>query len=205
MLRRQSWRVRRIHADLRTIARLTLRGGRLTTSSQTTSPNLDPARWLEDHGDVLYRLAYRAVLDRAQAEDLVQDTLLQGMLHLARFGGRSSLRTWLVTILNNRVIDYVRRCARQAKLSPVGILARPKGPLEPGDGLVNLELQLELRRCIDELPTMDREMFVLSEVEGWKHADLAEKFQISCVNVRVRLHRARLRLRDNLTGRGFGL
>jgi len=78
-----------------------------------TPEDLDPANWLDAHGDVLYRYALSRVRNHSTAEDLVQDTLLAGMKSVHRFTGASTLRTWLVSILKHKIIDYMRKAKRE--------------------------------------------------------------------------------------------
>jgi RNA polymerase sigma factor (sigma-70 family) len=78
---------------------------------------LNPACWVEDHGDHLFGLARFRTRDRCVAEDLVQDTLLTGLRSIDRFQGRSSERTWLTGILKNKIRAFVRTKDREVSIS----------------------------------------------------------------------------------------
>lgn len=80
------------------------------------SASSDPERWLDLHGDALYRFAYLRTRDAALAEDLVQEALLAALAARERFAGESSERTWLIAILKNKIIDHHRRAGREAPL-----------------------------------------------------------------------------------------
>ena len=72
----------------------------------------DASVWLNDHGDVLYRYARSRVGHREIAEDLVQEALLAAIQSRDRFQGHSTVRTWLLSILRNKVADHYRRAAK---------------------------------------------------------------------------------------------
>ncbi|MBW6453028.1 MAG: sigma-70 family RNA polymerase sigma factor, partial [Methyloprofundus sp.] len=71
-----------------------------------------PDNWLNDYGDMLYRFALARVRSEATAEDLVQETLLAGLLAFDKFSGNSTVRTWLVGILKHKIIDHFRKYSR---------------------------------------------------------------------------------------------
>ena len=75
-------------------------------------PATDPERWVDEHGDCLYRYALVRVRVPEVAEDLVQETLLAALRSREKFGGRSSERSWLVGILKNKIVDYYRKLGR---------------------------------------------------------------------------------------------
>jgi len=76
-----------------------------------------PEAWVTEHGDALYRHAYARLRDRMAAEDAVQETLLAALKGREGFAGRSSERTWLIGILNNKVVDQLRKQMREQSLS----------------------------------------------------------------------------------------
>ncbi|MFH1215056.1 MAG: RNA polymerase sigma factor, partial [Pseudomonadota bacterium] len=67
-----------------------------------------PEKWVDLHGDALFRYAYSRTMNRHLAEDLVQETFLAALVSLKTFRGDSSLKTWLVSILKNKILDYYR-------------------------------------------------------------------------------------------------
>ena len=77
----------------------------------------DPGRWLDDHGDYLFKYAVFRLRDDTAAEDAVQETFLAGLRAYGKFEGRGSERTWLVGILKHKIIDHFRKTEREA---PIG-------------------------------------------------------------------------------------
>ena len=75
--------------------------------------SLDPPRWVERHGDALYRYALARVRRSEAAEELVQEALLAAWKGRGRFGGRATERSWLVAILKRKVVDWLRRSVRE--------------------------------------------------------------------------------------------
>jgi len=75
----------------------------------TQQKNSSPENWLNDYGDILYRYALIRVRSEATAEDLVQETLLAGILGFNKFSGQSTLRTWLIGILKHKIVDHFRK------------------------------------------------------------------------------------------------
>src|ERR1700759_4058835 len=86
-------------------------------SSDLTPGQADPERWVDDHGDCLYRYALIRVRDREVAQDLVQETLLAAIRQVDKFKGRSSERTWLCSILKNKISDRFRKLGRETNFT----------------------------------------------------------------------------------------
>jgi len=175
--------------------------------------------WLIDtYSAHLHRLARSFVASHAAAEEVVQETWLGVIRGIGGFGQRSSLRTWICRILVNQAR---RRGARDHRALPASALAgehEPVAPLEsflpeghawaghwastpprwddvPGERLESEETLDVVRRAIEALPPLPRQVIVLRDVEGWSAADVAELLGISDGNQRVLLHRARARVR----------
>ena len=173
-----------------------------------------PEQWLRDHGDALYRHAYFRLRDRMAAEDMVQETLLAAMKGRERFAGRSSERTWLIGILNNKVVDYLRKQVREQSLDQgdlgddelEGLLFEADGhwrrpPSAWGDPDAAFEQNAfwaALSRCLEELPARQAQAFSLCEMDGVGGAEAGKVLGISTTNIWVILHRARLRLKECL-------
>ena len=81
--------------------------------------SLDPAVWVDEHGDYLFRYALFRMRDRQRAEDAVQETFLAAIKAKDSFTGKSSVRTWLVGILKHKVIDHYRKTSRESSLDAV--------------------------------------------------------------------------------------
>ena len=89
----------------------------LPGASSELALRVDPDRWVDDHGDCLYRYALIRVRKQEVAEDLVQETLLAAMRQADKFSGRSSERSWLCGILKNKICDYFRRLGQETNFA----------------------------------------------------------------------------------------
>ncbi|MBI4864699.1 MAG: hypothetical protein HY815_31255 [Candidatus Riflebacteria bacterium] len=78
---------------------------------------IDPERWVDEHGDGLYRYALARLRNPTQAEDVVQETFVTALHARESYGGRSTERTWLTGILRHRIIDRFRRQWREQPVS----------------------------------------------------------------------------------------
>lgn len=178
---------------------------------------------LDRHYSAMLRTAMIYVGSRARAEEVVQDTWLAVLGGIGRFGGRSSLKTWIFRILINRAKTFATREARVVPLSSAGPrdgfaaggVPHPADPLHPVDAepvfrgsaatdrspedvLLSGELREQIGAAISTLPLKQREVIVLRDVEGWAAAEVCDMLGISESNQRVLLHRARVRVRDAL-------
>jgi len=174
---------------------------------------LDPERWLERYGDLLYRYALMQVGNEDVAEDLVQETLLAAWRGRDRYSGRSSESTWLVGILRHKIADYFRKTKKPVALEmedpdldrwfdEKGYWRRPPQPLEELDRAC---LLAAIRHCVGKLPPRFRQLFVLREIEGLSAEEIRRQLSVSSTNnVWVMLSRMRFRLRTCLEQQGFG-
>lgn len=182
-----------------------------------TQVELDPSCWLEEHGDYLFRCALRQGVSRELAEDLVQETLLAGIRGRSGFRGQASVRSWLTSILRNRLIDHFRKTSRECAQGPgdeidLDQYFEPDGHWRLRQAQVNPERHCQLRdlmkvvrACLDELNERSRRVFALAEFEGIEPTELAGPFGLSPENVRVILHRARVKLRGCVLKGGIEL
>ena len=164
------------------------------------------------HNSSMLRLALSFVPSRAVAEEVVQDTWLAMLRGLDRFEERSSLRTWLFTILVNRARTTGVREARSVPVADAGpaVDASRFGPSgawavppehwieEAENRIVAAKLAGLLRVAMDQLPARQREVVLLRDVEGLTSAEVCEVLTISEANQRVLLHRGRSKLRQAL-------
>lgn len=181
----------------------------------------DPATWLDRYGDSLYRFALQRVRDPATAEDLVQETLLAAWRAKDKFAGKSAERTWLVAILKNKLVDHLRRTRREAPLPESDVtdevvdalfaahdghwVQPPAAWAKPDDALEQAEFWKIFQACLEALPARHAQAFNLSEIDGLSTDQLCKVLEVQPSNVWVMLHRARLRLRECLELRWFGL
>jgi RNA polymerase sigma-70 factor (ECF subfamily) len=160
----------------------------------------------------MVRLALSFVASRAVAEEVVQDTWLAVLNGLGRFEERSSLRTWLFTILVNRARTTGVREARSVPVADAGpaVDASRFGPsggwavppehwVEEAENRIDaVKLSELLRSGLDGLPARQREVVLLRDVEGLSRTEVCGVLAISEANQRVLLHRGRSKLRQAL-------
>jgi RNA polymerase sigma-70 factor (ECF subfamily) len=167
---------------------------------------------VEQWSPTMLRVA-RSFVDSAQsAEDVVQEAWLGMLSGLARFEGRSSLRTWTFTILVNRARTRGAREARTVPRSTLGTGDEPaadgwssidvasRWDTAPEKVLLSREALLELDQAISALPPRQRQVVTMREISGMSAREICAVLGISPANQRVLLHRARAALREALTG-----
>jgi RNA polymerase sigma-70 factor (ECF subfamily) len=151
----------------------------------------------------------RRLVGEAEAEDVAQETFVKANKALDGFRGDSSLSTWLYRIATNAAMDHLRKPAsRRAPPIPGGLPDDDSSvgdAIAPGDSapvLDTLLIRKDMNECIrgivDSLPENYRTVLVLSDLEGMTNAEIAEVVGISLDTVKIRLHRARTRLREEL-------
>jgi RNA polymerase sigma-70 factor (ECF subfamily) len=178
---------------------------------------------IERYHTALLRLAMFYVPSRAVAEDVVQETWLGVLQGLARFEGRSSLKTWIFRILTNRARTRGQREGRsvafsdlataEAGTSELSVDADQFWPADhpswaniwvsyprnwnelPEDRLLSHETLDRVQAAIAALPPSQREVITLRDVEGWSSEEVCNVLDISESNQRVLLHRARAKVR----------
>ena len=163
------------------------------------------------HSPGVYRLALRMTGSPEEAEDITQETFLNAFKAIDSFEGRSGLGTWLYRIAHNTALMRLR------KKQPLYVSIDP--PVEPEleertptpvqlfdwcclpeQDFATSEARSELEQAIADLPETLRAVFVLRELEGLSTEETAHVLGVSSANVKVRLHRARLWLRERLSG-----
>jgi RNA polymerase sigma-70 factor (TIGR02943 family) len=192
-----------------------------TTSD--TQPQIDPSKWLDCHGDYLYRYALARVREAALAEDLLQETLLAAVAGYQGHAGRSSERTWLIGIMKHKVVDHFRRLARTVQFqlptendepncfeesgpwrghwrddrAPLG------WPVDAAGRAESAEFWTTLDRCLSQLPQQMSVAFTLREIDGLSSTEICEVLNITPNNLWVLLHRSRSKLRHLLEANWF--
>jgi RNA polymerase sigma-70 factor, ECF subfamily len=193
--------------------------------AERVSAAVDPAtveRWVDEHGDYLFKFALSRVRNRAMAEDLVQDTFIAALRAWERFKGGSSERSWLCGILKNKTLDHFRKLGRETSFTDLEFLsdecAEKFGPrgfwhheLGPKDWRPEVdevrhrdEFWHTLHECLSHLPVNPARVFVLREVEGVPSKSICQTLGISESNLWVMLHRGRMALRECLEEHWFG-
>jgi RNA polymerase sigma-70 factor (ECF subfamily) len=157
------------------------------------------------HKARIYSLCLRMTNNVAEAEDLAQDAFLQVFRKLATFRGDSALSTWLYRITVNTVLMHFRRKSpcRVSLDEPIDSTAGARSARrEYGtrDGRLETSVaRVALTRAISELPEGYRAIFLLHEVEGYQHREIAELLGCSVGTSKSQLHKAKLRIRELLT------
>jgi RNA polymerase sigma-70 factor, ECF subfamily len=146
------------------------------------------------HAPRLFGLACRLV-GRTEAEDLLQEIFLAAYRKMGLYKGESSLGTWLFRLATNQCLDYLRsKRARLAMLTDT--MDREPGAVGSGAGAILGVLdRLDLERALALLPPGCRAVFVLHDIEGCEHREVAELLGVSDGTSKSQLHKARLRLR----------
>ena len=151
------------------------------------------------HAGRLFSLLCRMLGNPADAEDLLQEIFLSAHRKLDGFRGESALGTWLYRLATNHCLDYLRsRAARTNQLTDA--LDDDQGRFEPGrGGLAEQAItKMDLERALAQLPEGCRAAFVLHDVEGLEHKEVAEALGIAEGTSKSQVYKARLRLRSLL-------
>ncbi|UCC48541.1 MAG: RNA polymerase sigma factor [Gemmatimonadota bacterium] len=158
----------------------------------------DPAaeRELYDtHVDRIYRLAYRMTGDDDLAQEFTQETFIRAFDRLKGFRGEAAISTWLHSIAVSVVYNGMRKVrrlhARHVDLDETAGLGQNPEGAEP-------DLRERLAAAIDELPWGYRTVFVMHDVEGYKHEEIAAALGVQTGTSKAQLSRARAKLREAL-------
>ena len=166
------------------------------------------ARLVDAYSGPIYRLGLRMLGREQDAEDVLQNTFLQALTHIANFEGRSSLSTWLYRIAANEALMLLRRKRPEVSiddndsdddkddLSPSQFI--DWGAL-PEEELLSSEGQKALDQAVQNLPETLRMVFILRDIQELSIKDTAEALGLTETNVKTRLLRARLHLREQLS------
>ncbi|MBC7857438.1 MAG: RNA polymerase sigma factor [Burkholderiaceae bacterium] len=145
------------------------------------------------------RYLERYVGNRAVAEDLQQETLMRVARGLAGFDGRSAIKTWAFSIANRVAADYFRHPERRVRIVELDEAMNLAGPDDDIDHrLIEGEMNQCVREVIDTLPGSYRAALILHDLEGLSAEQTAQVCECSVANAKIRIHRARARLRDAL-------
>ena len=166
---------------------------------------------LKRYEQKLYNFGLRMCGDVRDAEDLVQDTFLNVFKYLKDFRFETKFKNWLYRVASSSCIKKRRRSkfAPQHEISLDDFIPTeaehvaqqaPDWAQMPLDQLLNEELAAQLKEAIMSLPDKYRLVVVLRDLEGFSTAETAQILNLQPSNVKVRLHRARLFLRDKLKG-----
>jgi RNA polymerase sigma-70 factor (ECF subfamily) len=149
----------------------------------------------DSHVDRVYRLAYRLAGDDELARDFTQETFIRAFERLDSFRGEAAFSTWLHSIAASVALNGLRRVkrfrARESDLDDARDVAGGRREAEP-------DLKLRLARAIDALPERSRMVFVMHDVEGFTHDEIAAAMGLETGTSKAQLSRARAKLRESL-------
>lgn len=165
------------------------------------------ARLVDAYSRPVYHLGLRMLGNAQDAEDVLQTTFLKALMHISEFEGRSSLQTWLYRIAANEALMLIRRKKPQVDLDAAESGEEPNlVPTQfvdwsalPEDKLLSGEGRQVLDRAVAQLPESQRIVFILRDVEGLSIKETADALNLTETNVKTRLLRARLFLREQLS------
>jgi RNA polymerase sigma-70 factor, ECF subfamily len=177
-----------------------------------TTPNMHD--WLNEHGDFLYRFALARLRDPHQAEDVVQETFLAAVKSPS-FNEQSAPRTWLTGILKHKIIDLMRKNARETVVSDLieesenyssddffdaagHWSEKPQEWDMPEDALEQKQFLSIMQSCMDKLPPKLSHLFLMRDVQEMDNEEICKELNITSTNAWVMLYRARMGLRKCL-------
>ncbi len=182
----------------------------MADSGNQPPSTVDPATWVDRHGDTLYRYALTRLRTPDLAEEVVQETLLAALHAIQQYSGKGAEGAWLLGILKRKIVDCVRRRGRPDSAVGVDLSADPSEAFFDSKGnwrsdprlagfrpeacLVREEFWQAFRGCLGRLPQRQADVFSLREMEDLASDEICKELQISPSNLWVLLHRARLQL-----------
>jgi RNA polymerase sigma-70 factor (TIGR02943 family) len=181
---------------------------------------LDPKNWVSNYADYLYNYAYYRVNNQELAEDLVQDTFLAGITAQNTYKAQASEKTWLVSILKNKIIDHYKKASTRNE-SPLqlniyeapsydhffdkqrmGHWQKETSPKDWGDkteaNIETREFYAVLEKCMATVPVKWQGIFKMSLLDDKDSALVCKEFNLSSSNFWVIMHRAKLQIRECL-------
>jgi RNA polymerase sigma-70 factor (ECF subfamily) len=176
--------------------------------------------WVTQYGNELYGWASFKVTDESVAEDLVQETFISAFQHFDNFKGTSSPKTWLFSILRNKIVDHYRKKAKSSILMDASTEDttmqwfddnhrwkkefRPKAWDSEGENLLDdPEFESTLSNCIGKLPAVWSSCVQLKYLSEKDSVAICQELNITASNLWQILHRAKLHLRNCLEKNWF--
>lgn len=166
------------------------------------------ARLVDAYSTQIYRLGLKMLGNQQDAEDILQNTFLNAITHMKSFEGRSSLSTWLYRIAANEALMLIRKRKPNINIDDIQHEDADEIPLPetfvdwsvlPEKELLTGEAQKAIEAAVKKLPESLRMVFILRDVEDLSIKETAEVLNLTEVNVKTRLLRARMALREQLS------
>lgn len=178
---------------------------------------IDPNKWVDKYSDYLFNYAIVRVNDRDIANDLISETFLAGLKSMKNFKGEASERTWLISILKRKIVDYYRRMSSKKGRAEVKINYSGEGnegewleEMVPDqmdktaeDQMENRELGLAILDCMENLTEKQAKIFKMKTIDGYDTETICNEFDITPSNLWVIIHRARTSLAQCLEKNWF--
>ena len=167
---------------------------------------LNPNKWIDLYVDYLFNYTISRVNNRDIAQDLVQETFLAGLKSMKNFKGEATERTWLISILKRKIIDYYRKINSNKGKAEIRITSnndtenegdwlenRVTDPFDKTaeDTIQNKELGDAIYKCLSKLPKKHADIFRMKTIEGIETEDICNELKITPSNLWVIIHRAR--------------
>lgn len=182
---------------------------------------INPEQWVAAYADYLYAFALKRLQDPDLCKDLVQDTFVSAIRNLPNFKGSSSEKTWLTSILKNKIRDIYRK--REPDIPLTEQLLKENNPpaffednghwkiehsprtweIEEPDLLENEELKSILEQCMGKLPSLWAEVFSMKYLDEENSTQICKDLNLTPSNYWVIIHRAKLTLRACLEKNWF--
>jgi len=183
--------------------------------TESSNPHLSPENWVANYADKLFKYALARVSNEELARDIVQDTFVSALKAAKKFQGRSTEKTWLFSILRNKIIDTYRAKAKYREVSidtsenseAEDVYFNTSGSWKankmPQDWSVKLDTDIEekefykvLGGCMNKLSEKQSAVFKMKYLDRMESEDICKEMGITASNYWVMIHRAKLQLRD---------
>lgn len=180
----------------------------------------DAAKWVNDYSDMLYGFAVQRVNDTNSARDIVQDTFLAAWRNVDNYTGQASVKTWLFTILKNKIIDHYRKTSSRSARELSGDAEEQELFFDsedhwatnayPKDWGINYDNRVEtkefysiLQKCKSKLKDIQASVFSMKYLDGLESEEICKVLNITSSNYWVLVHRAKVQLRACLETNWF--
>ena len=180
-------------------------------SDNQSKHTLSPNKWIDNYADYLFNYAVVRVNNSDLAKDLVQETFFAGLKSAKNFEGKSTERTWLVSILKRKIIDHYRKINSKKGQAEVrmsfydngeneGSWIEERVPQSWGNNaekaIESKELQEAIESCINKLPEKYAMVFRMKTIQEFETEEICKELDITPSNLWVIIHRARTQLRS---------
>ena len=177
-------------------------------------------KWIDNYADYMFNYAVVRVNNSDLAKDLVQDTFFAGLKSAKNFQGKSTERTWLVSILKRKIIDHYRKINSKKGQAEVRMNFYDDGENEGNwleervpqswdnqseKSIENEELKSQIDNCIDALPEKYGMVFRMKTIQEFETEEICKELDITASNLWVIIHRARTQLRKCMEDNWFNI